>query len=152
MNKEDIKFLQELSKNIKNQDNHFSALPIYFGLVQDEWEECGDTQNYEDFIYQNNADNEDIIEGFENLLNRLIEDGIINQEDRDKYEWYEELEEVLDKHDLSFREIPVRKITKDITNVLFLTEQEAKDHIKSNYYHYNQSVRPFCYHAWRSPT
>ena len=36
-------------------------------------------------------------------------------------------------------------------NTMFLTEKDARNHLKSNYYHYSDDAHTYCMCAWRSP-
>ena len=36
-------------------------------------------------------------------------------------------------------------------NTMFLTEKEAREHLKRNYYHYSEDAHTYCMVAWRSP-
>ena len=36
-------------------------------------------------------------------------------------------------------------------NTMFLTEKEAREHLKRNHYHYSEDAHTYCMVAWRSP-
>ncbi|MNV83812.1 hypothetical protein D3C71_1776370 [compost metagenome] len=47
--------------------------------------------------------------------------------------------------------IPEKKEHFIRQNTMFLTKQEAKDHIKSNHYHYTKEAHTYAMTAWRAP-
>ena len=57
-------------------------------------------------------------------------------------------------HDHGYDELEVIGIsTREIIypNTMFLTEKDAREHLKANHYHYSEDAHTYCMSAWRSP-
>lgn len=156
---EDVIFLQNLQQELKIQEKDHQAAPRFWVIRQyerrvtdsnfsdgmvlidiegGEYKEFYDDCNMADFIdYMKEYRDKDLSKINESYdysnMSELIE--IIMD--------YECLDDFITYH---YEEVAVIK-----ENTMFLTKQEAKNHIKANYYHYNKSVHTYAMTAWRAP-
>lgn len=127
MNDEIIKnFLGKMAK----QDNRATAAP-YFYVIK--------TKSLFPVGRDNCSDPNDSYQTEEYDTYKLY------NEDFDEIEYDEYLE--LDDNDrqiVFYKEIYEEK-------GMFLTEDDAKNHLKSNYYHYSEDAHTYVKHSWRAP-
>lgn len=50
-----------------------------------------------------------------------------------------------------YKVIPYKYIPKIYSDTMFLTEKDAREHLKSNEYHYDETAHTYAMTAWRSP-
>jgi hypothetical protein len=152
LNENELRAAKELAKRLKTQDNRATALPIVF-LLQDveefrSFDDCGG----EYLLFGDDcgstwrgASEEDIKQ---QILEYRKED--IDEDDGEDFE--KQVEEIK-------REIRDEVMRGDIyaidliyvTKRIFLTEQAANNHLKSNANHYSDKARIFVDHCWRDP-
>lgn len=155
--KNDIEFLKELGKEMREQDTDSQASPRFWTLRDYEWQET--TSGYHDrvVIYLPwDQDTYGVAEAVERILEGEIElsdeqlDELRSMDSsddnaRDIVEWMNENVSYL--INLRYEE----KIAFVVPNTFFLTKREAKEHIKNNYYHYTEEVHTYGMTAWRAP-
>ena len=157
MNKE-IDFLKELQKELKTQNHDSQASPRFWTVADYEDRVVGDGYHDKVEIYSpDSCTSQSLVEAIEELkeygksslyeLDRdslrvieLYEDG-----ENDILELYQEY---IDK-DAYMVYLEKTHIIKP--NTMFLTKQEAKDHIRLNNYHYTSEAHTYAMTAWRSP-
>lgn len=156
---EDIQFLKDLQEELNTQENDYQASPIFWVVRQ----------------YEKRIIHEDFADGYvyfhndgESIEFETIEE--LREFVKESYECYDNLSDIIDltenEDDLYsifetitsyfnengyFGFYPIEKIPVIQPNTMFLTKQEAKDHIESNYYHYNDTVHTYAMTAWRAP-
>lgn len=151
-NKE-IMFLKDLGKELREQSNDCQASPRFWTvgdyvvkIVADgygddskilvpEWE----WQLFDMFDLKNNVSedcdfSEEVMKDFESA-----------------YDLYELLDLVQEHVDSEASIVQVSKEHVIRPNTMFLTKQEAKDHIELNHYHYTSEAHTYAMTAWRAP-
>ena len=107
-----------------------------------------------------------LIQAIENEIDEFIEsckDGERGELSEDAKEALEEVESYLYDLDQKFEWVkehiddeacllPLKKESYIVKNTMFLTKQDARDHIEANHYHYTKDVHTYVMTAWRSPT
>lgn len=154
LSKEDIQFLKDLGKELREQDTDCQASPRFWTVG--DYEERIGGEGYGSEVKYLIPDWDYALLTFDELKLRLLED-----EDNDFTP--EELEEIknIEYYDdiLSYirgcceepREVEVSKEHIKHNNTMFITKQDAKDHIKANHYHYTKEAHTYGLTAWRSP-
>lgn len=163
MNKE-IQFLKDLQQELKTQDNDCQAAPRFWALMDYRWVETSPDEHerisivfpeeYEDYVldelvldiinYNPNCSycytvDYDAVKELRELADYFMtdEDELLKwfqtNIDSEAYLVYEKEEEFV------------------VPNTMFLTKQEAKNHIKLNHYHYTSKVHTYAMTAWRAP-
>lgn len=163
MNKE-IQFLKDLQQELKTQDNDCQAAPRFWALMDYRWVETSPDEHerisivfpeeYEDYVLDElvsditnyNPDcsycytvDHDAIDDLREMVDYFMvdEDELLEwfqtNIDSEAYLVYEKEEEFI------------------VPNTMFLTKQEAKNHIKLNHYHYTSKVHTYAMTAWRAP-
>ncbi|MHA1676483.1 MAG: hypothetical protein ACTSU6_04825 [Candidatus Njordarchaeales archaeon] len=140
--KEEIKkFLTQKSE----QNNRCTAAP-YFYVIRSKIEVpahdgCGDHVRY--FDPENAEDSFDSIEEYVTKMKEWHEyDDMIGD---DKIEFDERMQNA--EYNLSSYNISYDWKESG----MFLTETDAKDHLKSNHYHYSSDAHTYIKHSWRAP-
>ena len=104
---------------------------------------------HNDGDYSNFDDTEELV-GFLRDYDLATEEEIKEIEDWNLEDAFEFVLDNLNE-DRHFEKIPVVRVAKIIPNTLFLTKKAAKEHMKANHYHYNDTVHTYAMTAWRSP-
>ena len=178
MNKEDIKFLNDLKNEMLTQDTCCQANPRFWVIGQEEriyW--CDREASNGFFIFDNDkseiifeGDNKDIPKYIINLVNELYENGNINSnlEDINVYSWGDIDFKLNGTYYTIYDEIDFENFLKYCLNMnvnlgyykdnhvmqentFFMTLREAKEHLEKNKHHYNNTAKPYAMTAWRSP-
>lgn len=180
MNKEDIKFLNDLKNEMLTQDTCCQANPRFWVIRQEEriyW--CDNVVSNGFFIFDNNkaeiifeGDNKDIPNYLISLVNELYENGDIdcNLEEVNVYsfggieidfKFNGNCYTICDEIDLEY--FLKRCLDMDVElgyyqenyiiqyDTFFMTLREAKEHLEKNKHHYNSTAKPYAMTAWRSP-
>jgi hypothetical protein len=147
-NKETIvKFLTAMS----TQDNRATAFPIYYVIRTAEWMitdedygcgDGGDSGSCQRIRYVCNDCHEEVISEEEfNKLPETEED--LTDEQRDSE----------DQADQMTQEDYTRHCEARIWREkgLFLTDTDAKEHLRRNSYHYSKDAHTYVHHVWRAP-
>lgn len=123
--------IKEFLQQMADQDNRSTATPIYY-VIRTEVEDPAPVENCD-------------------YTRWYLED--------ESYESLEELEFSLNEGGYSVEEIKELKREAQEYGIrkrwsergMFLTETDAKDHLKLNYYHYSSNAHTYVHHAWRAP-
>lgn len=163
LTKEDEWFLVRLRHELRRQNNDSTADPVYWQVQQEEKIDSSDGQAYG---YQIVWHDGDFVEF--DTVEEIIE--YLNDQDHDDESVDELVEELngLDNDDLDEAisciqfssidnkdewDIYAYKKEQVIKNgPIFLTKEEAKQHIRNNRHHYNDTVHTWGAYAWRSPS
>ena len=152
--RETYRFLLELTQEIENQDNRATAAP-YAYMIREEvdyedeegettfFNQEGESYNYEEL---EEAFRDDLADDEESVLKKLRYDSIDDFDPSDTCV----LKEYADSQD--YRELGISKEMRysSYNPNCFLTEKAAKQHIKSNHYHFNKP-QDYVIHLWRNP-
>lgn len=148
----DIEFLKELQVELNSQDNDSQAAPRFWTVGDYRWVEC-DEENAERHSVYLPDDGEsheinyfltDLLEKEELSAEALEAFKEISCEDS-AFEWIQE------HYDDGASLHPEKKEHFIRQNTMFLTKDEAKQHIKSNHYHYSDGAHTYAMTAWRAP-
>jgi len=140
----DKEIIKDFLNNIANQDNRSTAAP-YFYVIRSSvevpaHEGCGDIVKY--------YDPEDPEDHYES-----IEDYIELQKEYSEYDdMIPEDKEFFDKKmENAERNLASYEVSLDWRESnMFLTETDAKNHLKSNSHHYSEDAHTYVKHCWRA--
>ena len=157
---EDIEFLKELQNELKTQENDCQAAPRFWVIRDYKYDVT--EKGYHDRVHVYDtygADGEYEVEEFAKLRleggsscdlssDELDELRSITAEysifrESNLLDWFEEKTDATIVYE---REVSVIK-----QNTMFLTKQEAKDHLKGNSHHYSNKAHTYAMTAWRAP-
>lgn len=175
LTKEDFDFLIELQDEMITQDHVSQASPRFWVVATDKHQELGTEDNYDGVqLYSSDAadivcdgDMCSIVEYVTNSYSEELEEENIVFVDQcshylakfgeDEEETFYDSEELLDflkEHDVISDDYELtyyRYVHRNYPNTMFLTNRSCKEHIKANYYHYNDDAHSYAMTAWRSP-
>lgn len=126
-----IERIKQFLTEMATQDNRCTATPFYY-VIRTEVEDIAPVENcsYSRFYWQDSS-----------------------------YDSKEELEKQLRDDDCS--EDFIKNALREATEYgvrkrweergMFLTESDAKDHLRRNHYHYSHNAHDYVHHAWRAP-
>ena len=149
-----IKFLKELQEELKTQDHDCQAAPRFWTIGDYQMVACPDgcEDSYELFIpdTEYNGDCNEFLkqtkeDGFEGLPEAAAEDFNDIMCEVSALDWIKKY------YSEDAYLVPVREEHFVHPNTMFLTKHEAKDHLKSNYYHYSPKAHTYAMTAWRAP-
>ncbi len=124
-----IKFLNEMS----TQNNRATAMPYYY-VIRDAQYVRASSDCYDKLEYY-----------------LLSDGGTIEEDEYEKLpeadDYNEELHPLGNKDD--YEPVYLKKIW--VEKQLFLTEEDAKDHLERNHYHYSSDAHTYVNYAWRAP-
>jgi hypothetical protein len=148
----DIEFLRDLQLELNTQDDDSQAAPRFWTVGDYRWVECNDGNEERYSVYHPNAGESHEINYFlaqvldkEELSNEALEAfKEIGCEDS-AHEW------ILEYYEDGASLHPEKKEHLIRENTMFLTKSEAKQHIKSNHYHYTDEAHTYAMTAWRAP-
>lgn len=156
--KDDIQFLKELQQQMRWEDEHDydgQASPRFWVVGDYEWRQVGDGCGERFSMYIPNMaecyEMEEFIKEFDIKEYDLSEDALeeFNELDTDSvtdfFEWFQEH---IDDNVTLFEENQFHIIRP---NTMFLTKEEAKNHIEINHYHYSSKAHTYAMTAWRAP-
>lgn len=155
MKQEDITFLKELQQELNTQDRDCQASPRFWVVLDYRDVVCPEGFHDNVLIYSDNFDEpmhwDEAKEFFmeSNLGESSDSESFLDLEPvgdvDDMLEW---ITQYYDKHAyLCF----TREEAFKAPDTFFLTKQEARDHIKSNNYHYSSKAHTYAMTAWRAP-
>lgn len=154
---EEIEFLKQLQKEMNTQDNVGQADPRYW-VIRD-WERIyGEELNNPDGC-EILLDGEEIIHanygvfGVDDLIIQKAKEYFVNESDQFEEEDFElfgtdELKEMLEEHGYYISIIEYELIPQ--YSGFFLTQKAAEEHLRANYYHYDDNATTYAMTAWRS--
>lgn len=132
-------------KKISSQDNRSTAAP-YFYVIRTKVEiaahdGCGDFTKYYD--PEDPEDHYDSIEDYITAQKEAHEYDDMIEDDKEAFD---------DKMDSAEYNLTSYDIAYDwVEKGMFLTETDAKDHLKNNHYHYSKDANTYMKHCWRAP-
>ena len=154
---EDLEFLKNLQEELKTQDRDSQASPRFWVVRQ--WEKEVTHSDFSEgqliVIFDGDYsefDDESDIGDFIDFMENHHEKEWDCIKDKKFYEDMSDIIEVLEEECFDgftiydYKKVPVIK-----ENTMFLTKQEAREHIEANYYHYNKSAHTYAMTAWRAP-
>ena len=157
LSKEDIEFLKQFGKELKDQENDCQASPRYWTVG--DWVETrvpngeGDTRFLlPEWDYATLEFDELKKELLGEYKDCFSESQISEIEELVDFGFYadDDLLEMAKKVDLDASIIGVEDKHIIRPNTMFLTKQEAKDHIAANHYHYTNKAHTYAMTAWRA--
>ena len=158
MTKEELEFLKDLQRELKEQDTDGQSAPHFWGIIEDEKQVVPD--GFGDCIEVIDGTCEDAESFTSEEYVKFIEEKLSEENEEDLNEPWE----TVDKDDIyevinfanRFLErnaeiFEIKKTTQisDRTGC-FLTKRAAKKHIELNGYHYN-NPKTYAMTAWRNP-
>lgn len=179
-NKE-LEFLQELQNELNTQDDLCQANPRFWVIKGSEKlynvDEADGYELYDADCCETIAENMEEIYKYirDEELDEICEcDGIKREisyepptffgtgvikitetEDKSNYIELESLEDIrvwLNEYtNRNFNVISYKTVDKTYEDTMFLTQKDAEEHLRSNYYHYSDDAHTYAMTAWRSP-
>lgn len=154
---DDIRFLKELQHELKNQENDGQAAPRFWAIMDHEYQITGEGHHDRVSVYDTNVAESYEVDEYAKLQlenNNPSDDDIIELgeimlsneyfRERDLIKWIKENR----SEAIIFYEKEESVIKQ---NTMFVTKQEAKDHLKANSHHYSNKAHIYAMTAWRAP-
>ncbi len=116
--------IKEFITKYFNQNNYGTRFPIYFCIL--DLELRNSPEGEEDFIEYYSPIHGESISKEEYLK--------LTEEEREYGEYF-----------------PIYQALYPVEKGVFLLEEEAKQHLKANHYHYHEKAKVYCKHMWRAP-
>jgi hypothetical protein len=156
--REDVQFLMELQKEMNTQDTLSQADPRYW-VIRDYSKVYGENLNTpegcEIFIDDNKISTMEYTtvgdtQTIEEVKKYFLEEHDTEFEESDFDDLYDldDLEEMLRDRGYEISVVEYEIIPKH--SGMFLTQKAAEEHLRANYYHYDDNATTFCMTAWRS--
>lgn len=151
---EDIQFLIDLQKELKEQDNDCQAAPRFWTIGDYKMVPC--PEGYEE-DYHVNMPNRDYYGNLQDLLDEIRKEEYDNYSDDAKEEFREigceisALNWLKEHYDKDTEIVPVVEEHFIHRDTMFLTKAEAKEHLRLNHYHYSKEAHTYAMTAWRAP-
>ncbi len=137
--------IKQFLTKMSEQDNRSTAAPYFYVIRTSKkvpaYSGCGEFIEYYD-----PEDPEEIYDSIEEYITKQKE--------------YQEYEEMLDVEKEDF-DLKMEDIEYELEKVelnheweekgMFLTETDAKEHLRRNYYHYSKDAHTYVKHSWRAP-
>jgi hypothetical protein len=124
---------------MKNQDNRSTAFP-YFYVIRSSKLVISDPDYISDEVKYYHPDYDDLTWDTEEEFIDYLRYDLIEEPYEESY---------IDLELKNLRKIYFAKIWEE--HGMFLTEEDAENHLKSNSYHYSQDAHTYVKHAWRAP-
>lgn len=162
-NKEAIEFLIDLQNELKTQDKDSQAEPRFWVIM--DYRIVPTHEDYDmDYIsyYHNDGDHTEFktVEDLKEFLDEYYLDSdndetsrlqnLLENDNLSFEELWEFVTEHLSNNDF-FNEVPVKKESYIVPDTMFLTKEEARNHLKSNRHHYTSKAHTYAMTAWRAP-
>ena len=158
MKSSEIKFLKELQQELLTQDKLCQADPRFWVIRDYRWDIVPDEYAEQYRIYDSEGDSWTVKQFNEHLNNSCDYDEVLNGfdlsdiENADKHDWYDIVDALNEEFGTNeFKILGVVENTFIVPDTMFLTNREAKEHLKKNDYHYTSKAHTFAMTAWRSP-
>lgn len=163
--KEDIQFLKDLQKQMQYENEHdydCQASPRFWTIMNyrivpanEEYDNGFEQHFHNDGDHTEFKNFTDLKEFIEEYFEEEIEQDkelqeLLNDENESFYELWEYVEDNLNE-DGFFSKVFVKEEEYVVPNTMFLTKEEAKEHLKLNYYHYTSKAHTYAMTAWRAP-
>lgn len=120
----------EYLKKMSSQDNLSTAFPFFWVIRDVKYLPTDADYHWNKVIYLNEESGEEISQ---------------DEWDALPTERNNDCEQIQD----DFREVYLMKTYEE--SGMFLTHEDAKNHLSKNYYHYSEEAHPYLKHAWRAP-
>lgn len=152
--KNDIKFLMDLQKELKDQDTDSQAAPRFWAVGDFRMVPCPEGWQDE---YHVNLPSRDVYGEINGVLSNIKQNEFedFSAESQTEFEdigcEISAIEWIQENYDKDAELIPVRQEHFVRENTMFLTKAEAKKHIELNHYHYSEKAHTYAMTAWRSP-
>ncbi|MFI2856879.1 hypothetical protein ACH6EH_07035 [Paenibacillus sp. JSM ZJ436] len=155
---DDIQFLKELQKELNSQDNDCQAAPRFWVIM--DYRTVPGHEDYDsgEYEYYHNDGDHTVFRGF-NDLKEFIEEYYEYAID-DELRWHlsecdfeflwQYVEDNLNE-DGYFSSVFVKEESFIVPDTMFLTKEEARQHLKLNHYHYTSKAHTYAMTAWRAP-
>lgn len=154
--KDDIQFLKELQNELKTQDRDCQAAPRFWVIMDHEYQIT--EEGYHDRVSIYDPDAAEAYE-IEEYVKSLLEDELPSEAisnlksiiDENSYSKEEDLIEWIEENCNDVTIFYEKEVAVIKQNTLFLTKQEAKEHLKANSHHYSSKAHTYAMTAWRAP-
>ncbi|MEI2465120.1 hypothetical protein [Niallia taxi] len=155
----DIQFLKDLQHELQTQENDWQAAPRYWSIMDYKWEVT--ESGHEDRVVLYDSDDCETIE-LDDYLKEILEgdrrdefseDEIEELESEKEYGTPSDIYNWIESYDDNSRFYPIyeREVSIIAQNTMFLTKEEAKNHLELNHYHYSPKAHTYAMTAWRAP-
>ena len=114
----------------------------------------GDMSSIIEYIYEHYQDDLENITFIDRGNFYQVEFGEDENREKDSIFCSEELLDFLKEHGIitdDYELVYYRNVHRIYPDTMFLTNRSCKEHIKKNYYHYNEDAHSYAMTAWRSP-
>ena len=155
---QDIVFLKELQNELKTQENDCQAAPRFWVIMDYEYHITAEGYHNRVSVYDSDAAEAYEIEEYAKLQledENLSDDDCIAELkdiiDGDEYFKESDLIEWIEENCYEATVFYEKEVSVIKQNTMFLTKQEAKDHLKHNSHHYSDKAHTYAMTAWRSP-
>jgi hypothetical protein len=131
--------VQNFLIKMKEQDNRSTAFP-YFYVIRSSELIITDPDYCNDVVKYYHPDYDDLTWESEKDFVDYLKNDLNDEPFKESY---------IDLEVKNLRKIYFKKIWKE--HGMFLTEEDAENHLKTNYYHYTSDAHTYVKHAWRAP-
>lgn len=151
---QDLKFLKDLQSELKTQEVDSQAAPRFWVLRDYKWVLVPEGYGTEKRIYD--REDEHTVEEFKRIIKESYEEDMLSDGFVDSIDYAEDESILVDlvntyMDSCEFELFDVVRESFIVQDTMFLTKQEAKDHIQANHYHYSDKVHTYAMTAWRAP-
>lgn len=154
---DDIQFLKDLQTELKTQEQDSQADPRFWVIMDHEYQIT--EEGYHDRV---SVFDQDVCESYEveEYAKRLLEDGELSEDETsnlnsiingDEYSKEEDLIDWIKDNCENASIFYEKEVSVIKQNTMFLTKQEAKNHLKANSHHYSSKAHIYAMTAWRAP-
>lgn len=157
--KEDIQFLKDLQTELRSQEHDSQAEPRFWVIMDYRTVPTHEDYGAERMMYFHNDGDYTEFETIEELKGFLWDNDfgdddevcdVLKQESISFLDLWEYVQENLNEEGY-FTEVPVKEEAFIVPDTMFLTKEEAKNHLKNNHYHYTSKAHTYAMTAWRAP-
>lgn len=162
INEKDIEFLKELQQELKTQETDHQASPRFW-VIKDyrmvpasEKYDSGDEERFfndgDHVTFHKFSDLKEFLEEY--YCGEIDEDQELRVLVYDESERFDELWEYVESNlnnDGYFDTAFMKEEGFIVSDTMFLTKEEAKNHLKLNHYHYTSKAHTYAMTAWRAP-
>jgi len=155
---DDIQFLIDLQQELKTQVHDCQAAPRYWALMDYKWTPT--EEGYHDKVslfFINDCEAKDFEEYVDDLLKNNSDKEFTEEQtaELEELQEFESVDDVLkwikENVDNDCYLVHEKEESFIVPNTMFLTKEEAKNHIKMNQHHYTSKVHTYAMTAWRAP-
>lgn len=115
-------------------------------------------ENLLDDINSNRLDGEEFVVTFEHgilgnekIVVKWLDGGNVDDEMIEELEDLQEIHDWLENQGYDYQIISYKIVPKIYENTMFLTQIDAENHLRANYYHYSDDAHTYAMTAWRNP-